>query len=146
MRRPVLASTLPGVFALTSMLCAAPAVAQSTTAVVASPAPSGVAPRLRLDPGMPPDSARKAALAEKRTGRASSGAALDADVERQLRSSFDVADLHHAGTLTRAQAQAGGFGYVARHFDAIDTRHAGAVSFDDVKRYLRSRGARHVDR
>ena len=47
----------------------------------------------------------------------------------------------HRGTLSRAEAQAGGFGWIANHFDAIDTRRAGRVSFDDVRRYLGSRGA-----
>ncbi len=71
---------------------------------------------------------------------------LNAQAEARLRASFDAADTAHAGTLTRAQAQAGGFGFIAQHFDAIDTRHAGAVSFDDLKRYLQLRDARYIDR
>ena len=97
-----------------------------------------------LDPGKPPAAAQQAAQAENRTRPASVGATLDADAERHLRASFDAADTAHRGTLTRAQAQAGGFGWIANHFDAIDTQHAGRVSFDDVKRYLnatRSSGA-----
>ena len=93
-----------------------------------------------LDPGRPPAAARQAAQAEIRTRPASVGAALDADAERLLRASFDAADAAHRGTLSRAEAQAGGFGWIANHFDAIDTQHAGRVSFDDVKRYLGSRG------
>ena len=89
-----------------------------------------------LDPGKPPAAAQQAAQAEVRTRPASVGATLDSDSERLLRASFDAADSAHQGSLSRAQAQAGGFGWIASHFDAIDTRRAGRVSFDDVKRYL----------
>ena len=92
-----------------------------------------------LDPGKPPAAAQQAAQAETRTRPASVGATLDADAERLLRASFDAADGAHRGTLSRAEAQAGGFGWIANHFEAIDTRHAGRVSFDDVRRYLGSR-------
>ena len=95
----------------------------------------------RLDPGAPPMSAQQAALAENRVRPASVGAVLDADAERHLRDSFDAADTAHRGTLSRAEAQAGGFGWIASRFDAIDTQHAGRVSFDDVKRYLKSHSA-----
>jgi hypothetical protein len=94
-----------------------------------------------LDPGKPPAAAQQAAREENRTRPASVGATLASDVERHLRASFDAADTAHRGTLSRAEAQAGGFGWIANHFDAIDTRHAGRVSFDDVKRYLDSRRA-----
>jgi hypothetical protein len=108
-------------------------------ALFASCAAAGAAPH--LDPGRPPAAAQQAAQAEIRTRPASVGATLDADAERLLRASFDAADTAHRGTLSRAEAQAGGFGWIANHFDAIDTRHAGRVSFDDVKRYLGSRSA-----
>ena len=90
----------------------------------------------RLDPARPPAAAQQAAQAETRMRPASVGAALDTDAERLLRASFDAADSAHRGTLSREEAQAGGFGWIANHFDAIDTQHAGRVSFDDVKRYL----------
>ena len=95
----------------------------------------------RLDPAAPPKVVQDAAQAETRQRPASVGAGLQSDAERHLRASFDAADTAHRGTLTRAQAQAGGFGFIAQHFDAIDARHAGAVSFDDLKRYLRAQGA-----
>ena len=41
----------------------------------------------------------------------------------------------------REKARAAGLGYIANHFDAIDRQRTGAVSFDDVKRFLRARGA-----
>jgi len=101
--------------------------------------PVGAAPH--LDPGAPPVATQRAAQAENRTRPASVGATLRSDAERHLRASFDAADTAHRGTLSRAEAQAGGFGWIANHFDAIDTRHAGRVSFDDVKRYLAARDA-----
>ena len=94
-----------------------------------------------LDPGKPPAAAQQAAQAENRARPASVGATLAADAERHLRASFDAADTAHRGTLSAAEARAGGFGWIANHFDAIDTRRAGRVSFDDVRRYLDSRAA-----
>jgi hypothetical protein len=98
------------------------------------------------DPGVPPQATRDAAHAQNRVRPASVGAVLQSDAERHLRESFDAADTAHAGTLTRAQAQAGGFGWIANHFDQIDTAHSGRVSFDDVKRYLRLRDAQAAAR
>ena len=103
-------------------------------ATVARPTP-------HLDPGKPPSAAQQAAQTEIRTRPASVGATLDSDAERHLRVSFEAADTARRGTLSRDEAQAGGFGWIANHFDAIDTAHAGRVSFDDVKRYLHSRSA-----
>jgi len=95
-----------------------------------------------LDPGRPPLAQQQAAQAENRVRPASVGATLDADSQRLLRASFDAADRAHRGSLTREEAQAGGFGWVTNHFDEIDTAHAGRVSFDDVRRYLQLRDAR----
>ena len=64
------------------------------------------------------------------------GDALKAQVEKKLRDQFDAADAAKSGTLTRSQALAAGFGYVAENFDAIDTRRAGVVRFEDLKRHL----------
>lgn len=69
------------------------------------------------------------------------GTQLQAQVERKLRQSFDAADLARTGALTREQAKAAGLGLVADHFDRIDTRGTGKVTFEDLKRYLRARGA-----
>jgi hypothetical protein len=92
-----------------------------------------------LDPGKPPLAQQQAAQAENRVRPASVGATLDADSQRLLRASFDAADSAHRGTLTREEAQAGGFGWVTNHFDEIDTARLGRVSFDDVARYYKSR-------
>ena len=94
-----------------------------------------------LDPGKPPAAAQQAAQAENRARPASVGATLDSEALARLRASFDAADTAHRGTLSAAEAQAGGFGWITQHFDAIDARHAGRVSFDDVARYLASQRA-----
>jgi carboxypeptidase C (cathepsin A) len=70
------------------------------------------------------------------------GDALEAQVEGKLRSEFDSARGEHAGELTREEARAAGLGYIVRHFDAMDVRGAGAVRFEDVKQFMRERGAR----
>ena len=88
------------------------------------------------DPWVPPD-ARKPSTAPP-----TEGAALRAQVERKLRQAFDAADVNHTGSLTRQQANAGGLGFVARHFDEIDRQKSGTVRFDDVKRYMVERGAK----
>ena len=87
------------------------------------------------DPWVPPD-ARKAPQEAP-----TSGAALRDQVERKLKQSFDAADRNHTGTITREQAKAHGLGYISEHWDEIDRRNAGVVRFDDVKRFLRERGA-----
>ena len=112
--------------------------------MLAAAAPALAAP-LR-DPAIPPAATLQAAQAENRVRPASVGTTLDSDAQALLRASFDAADTGHRGTLSRAEAQAGGFGWVALHFDAIDTRHAGRVSFDDVLAYLRLQGATSASR
>jgi hypothetical protein len=87
------------------------------------------------DPWVPPALRSKAA-----TQPPAAGDALKAQVERKLRASFDAADVSGKG-LTREQAEAAGLGYVAKNFDRIDTAGTGRVTFDDLTRYLRARGA-----
>ena len=112
------------------LACAAAASAQTPPA---TPEPQLQAP-LR-DPWVPPHARPSTAAAP------TEGAALRAQIEAKLRAGFDAADAKRAGSLTREQAKAAGLGYVAENFDRIDTRRSGRVSFDDVKRYLRSQGA-----
>jgi hypothetical protein len=87
------------------------------------------------DPWVPPE------LRTPAPTPAPQGAALRAQVERKLKAGFDAADVNRSGTVTRDQARAAGLGYIVKHFDDIDRQRAGAVSFDDVKRFLRGRGA-----
>jgi hypothetical protein len=88
------------------------------------------------DPWVPPELAKQA-----RVQPPSTGARLQAEVELKLRRRFDAA-AGAQGLLTREQARAAGLGFIERHFDAIDRRHAGRVSYDDYREFLRSRGAR----
>ncbi len=96
--------------------------------------PATIETQLR-DPWVPPELRKPAATP------APQGAALRAQVERKLKAGFDAADVNRSGILTREQARSAGLGYIVKHFDDIDRQRAGAVSFDDVKRYLRGRGA-----
>jgi hypothetical protein len=82
------------------------------------------------DPYVPPHVKRNADYVETR------GDALKAQVERKLREQFDAASPAKSGTLTREQARAAGFGFVAENFDAIDKGGAGVIRFEDLKRYL----------
>jgi hypothetical protein len=88
------------------------------------------------DPCVPP------ALRNVPPAPATEGAALQAQVERKLRASFEAADVQRTGALTRVQAEAAGLGVVAKNFDRIDTAKTGRVTFEDLKRYLRARGAK----
>ncbi len=97
--------------------------------IAADPPPAAIETPLR-DPWVPPESRVAPTTPPTR------GAELRAQVDRKLAAAFDSADVAHTGTLTRAQAQAAGLGFVARHFDEIDTQRSGVVRFDDVRRYL----------
>ncbi|MBN3751887.1 2-oxoglutarate dehydrogenase [Paraburkholderia sp. Tr-20389] len=44
--------------------------------------------------------------------------------------------LSNGASITKAQAQSSGLGFIARHFDQIDTAHSGRVSLNDVRQYL----------
>jgi hypothetical protein len=90
-----------------------------------------------LDPWVPP-----ALRAKRAVESPAEGAALEAQVDRKLRAAFDAAAQPYGGTLTRDQARAAGFGFIANHFESIDTRGTGRVGFDDYRSYLhRQRGA-----
>jgi len=92
-------------------------------------------PQGPMDPWVPPTVRKEAAAAAPSTH----GKALRAEIEQRLRAPFDAAA--RDGMLTREQAAAAGLGFIARNFDAIDRRGAGAIRFEDYKRFLRERGA-----
>jgi hypothetical protein len=87
------------------------------------------------DPWIPP-AARKPS-----TSPPAQGAALRRQVEQKLKKAFDQADVGHSGTVSLEQAQAANLGFVVRHFDDIDVNKTGVVQFDDVKQFLKKRGA-----
>ncbi|PTB17911.1 2-oxoglutarate dehydrogenase [Trinickia symbiotica] len=47
--------------------------------------------------------------------------------------------LSNGAAITKTQAQANGLGYIAKHFDQIDTTHSGRVTMSDVRQYLQQR-------
>jgi hypothetical protein len=106
----------------------------SVYAATAQSPPATIETSIR-DPWVPPE------LRTPAPAPAPQGAALRAQVERKLKAGFDAADVNRSGAVTRDQARAAGLGYIVKHFDDIDRQRAGAVSFDDVKRFLRARGA-----
>lgn len=44
--------------------------------------------------------------------------------------------LSNGASVTKAQAQSNGLGFIAKHFDEIDSAHTGRVSMDTVRQYL----------
>jgi hypothetical protein len=62
------------------------------------------------------------------------GAALRAQALAKLEAQFRAADANGDRSLSPEEAK--GFGFVARNFDAIDTRRRGAVTFDELRAYL----------
>lgn len=102
---------------------------------IAALAADGIAEAPMRDPWVPP-SVRQAASAPL-----TRGTALQAQVQAKLKASFDAADVDKRGSITLQQARAAKLGIVADHFDRIDVRRSGRVSFEDLTRYLRGRGA-----
>jgi len=102
---------------------------------LATLAADGVAEVPMRDPWVPP-AVRQAASAPL-----TRGTALQSQVDNKLKASFDAADVDKRGSITLEQAKAANLGIVANHFDRIDVRRSGRVSFEDLKRYLRGRGA-----
>lgn len=92
------------------------------------------------DPWVPAET-RKAAAAAPAPAE-TSGVDLQKQVEQKLKSAFAAAVVNTDGTLTAAQAEAAGLGYVARHFSEIDRSKRGAVRFEDVTRFMGERRAR----
>ena len=91
------------------------------------------------DPWVPPGARER-----PHSGHETRGEALRGQVERKLRESFEAADVESRGSITREQALAASLGVVADNFDAMDEGRTGRVSFEDFKRFLRSRGARNL--
>lgn len=118
--------------ACASALCALMAIIVSPPLLAADPPPAVIETPMR-DPWVPPEALQGTPAPATR------GAQLRAQVDRKLASSFAAADVDHTGALTRAQAKAAGLGFIARHFDDIDTQRSGLVRFDDVRRYLDER-------
>ena len=74
------------------------------------------------------------ALRTRRAEPPAAGAALRTQALAKLEAQFRAVDADGNGSLSAEEAK--GFGFVARHFDAIDARRRGAVTFDDLRAYL----------
>ena len=70
---------------------------------------------------------------------AASGEALQQQALHKLRRRFEEADLDASGKLTEEEARRAGLGFISSNFAAIDSARKGAVSFDDVNRFLEQR-------
>jgi hypothetical protein len=103
-------------------------------ALLASVAAGAATPVLR-DPALPE------ALRHTRPAPPSEGVVLQAQVEAKLRGRFEAADVSGQGHISRAQAEAAGLGFVARHFNAIDSGGHGSVSWAQVQAYIAQRAA-----
>jgi hypothetical protein len=86
-----------------------------------------------MDPYLPPELAKLAAVLPRED--------MQTQVTRKIEAAFRAADPDGTGSLTRQQASDAGFGFVAAHFDEIDAARRGAITFDDLKHYLRAQGA-----
>ncbi|RDU97422.1 2-oxoglutarate dehydrogenase [Trinickia dinghuensis] len=70
----------------------------------------------------------------------STGSDLQAQAQKRLDARLGANTvLSNGAAITKAQAQSNGLGYIAKHFDEIDTAHSGRVTMSDVKQYLQQR-------
>jgi hypothetical protein len=119
-----------------AIILPAAALAQSTVNATTTPARQGMA---QLgDPYVPAHVKAAARIAAK---PAAAGASLQERALQKLQAKFNEADSSNSGSVTKAQAQQAGFGFVANNFEQIDVSHAGRVTFDNVKTYMRANGA-----
>ncbi|WP_434115014.1 2-oxoglutarate dehydrogenase [Paraburkholderia caffeinilytica] len=71
----------------------------------------------------------------------STGTALQQEAQQRLEARLGAnTALSNGAAVTKAQAQTQGLGYVAKHFDQIDTSHKGSVTMSDVRQYLQQQG------
>ena len=70
----------------------------------------------------------------------SSGSELQQQAQQRLDARLGANTvLSNGAAITQAQAQANGLGYIAKHFNEIDTAHSGRVTMSDVRQYLQQR-------
>jgi hypothetical protein len=71
----------------------------------------------------------------------STGTALQQQAQQRLEARLGAnSALSNGASVTKAQAQTQGLGFVAKHFDQIDTSHKGSVTLSDVRQYLQQQG------
>jgi len=116
---------------LTALLAAAALC--TPLAVSAQSAPPDRQPGAEGGPWLPP------ALRNPDSAPPSTGKALQLEAERKLQRQFAAADVTSRGAITADEAKNGRFGFVAQHFDEIDTGRQGRVTFDQIKAFLAAR-------
>ncbi|CAB3800944.1 hypothetical protein LMG28688_05280 [Paraburkholderia caffeinitolerans] len=71
----------------------------------------------------------------------STGTQLQDEAQKRIEARLGANSvLSNGASITKAQAQSNGLGYIAQHFDQIDTAHTGRVSMNDVRQYLQQKG------
>ena len=96
--------------------------------LVIATAAAGAQAQVGVDGQVPPS------LRNRPAGPPATGEALRAQALAKLEAQFRAADLDGNRSLSPEEAK--NFGFVARHFEAIDTRRHGAVTFEDLRAYL----------
>jgi hypothetical protein len=67
----------------------------------------------------------------------STGATLQQQAQQRVEARLGANTvLSNGASVTKAQAQSSGLGYVSKHFDEIDSAHTGRVSMADVRTYI----------
>ncbi|AIY42166.1 hypothetical protein LT85_3008 [Collimonas arenae] len=127
--------------AMPMLAAALPALAQAPAADMQSATTSRQGMAQLGDPYVPPRvkaAARAAALGPSTT---TTGVSVQDRALKKLQTKFNEADTDGTGSVTKSQAQKAGFGFVANNFEQIDVGHAGRVTFENVKSFMRSNGA-----
>ncbi|KVE24592.1 hypothetical protein WS67_21105 [Burkholderia singularis] len=71
---------------------------------------------------------------------ATTGTALQQQAQSRLAASLGAnSTLANGGAISKADAQASGLGFVAQHFEEIDTAHTGKVTLKQVQQFLQQR-------
>ncbi|AIO67446.1 hypothetical protein [Burkholderia oklahomensis] len=79
----------------------------------------------------------KAASGVPASASATTGAQLQQQAQSRLAASLGASGALGSGAaVTKAQAQASGLGYVAKHFDEIDAAHTGKVTLKQVQQFI----------
>lgn len=117
------------------------AAANTALAQTTAPPVAVISTGKNCDPCVPPAVREQAVHEEARTAVITAKSVPEAAANR-LRARFDAADQRKVGRLTRAEAVTGGFGFIDQNFERIDRAGRGEVSFEDLKVFLQTRGAK----
>jgi len=91
-------------------------------------------PASQQGPYLPP------ALRTPAPSNPASGQALRNEAMDKLKKRFQEADTDANGSVTREEAKRAGLGFVENNFEDIDIAGRGAVTFEDVRKFMAQRG------